>query len=606
MDRVQVLFSNGKSIEVDRGDRLSQAMEAAGIKKDFPCGGLGKCGHCEADIAFLKKEGRKEIGTVLACSYRLEEDIWVDLRGAGEDTNPLILTSGSPVAIFGVQTVQQADPDVNKVFLNGRAEPEKTKSYWGRMRQSLTESGVKPEPSLDILQQYAVTNNSLREAGFTAVSVNGKLISLEPGDTTGSCFGLAIDVGTTTIVVYLIDLYSGEQVAVGADLNGQRVYGADVISRISAVLNGKGNLYKLQKEVVGSINSIIEKITAQAGVKPEEIYYVTIAGNTCMHHLLLGLDPTGLGRAPFLPVFEQEIEIKASEIGLAANKDARVWVFPVIAGFVGGDTVAAILATELHRASVKALLIDIGTNGEMVINSRGRMIACSAAAGPALEGAQIECGMRAEEGAIKKARLMPGIDFEIIGSGYAKGICGSGLIDLLADMVRAKLISSRGKLAKPEQYEGPEYLRSRLKNDGSDSTFIVAYAHENNGKEIFLSQKDISQIQLAKGAIRASLELLVNTVGIEPDEIEEVLVAGAFGNFMNIRNAVLVGLLPGWAKGKVRTVGNAAGEGAKTALISCNKRAEAAVINKNVEFLELAGTARFQEAFIKGMLFEQD
>lgn len=599
MDKVRVLFSSGKEIEIDRGVKLSQAMEAAGIKRDFPCGGLGKCGQCKAEVALLKQDGTKEINTVLACSFSLTEDVLVELPGEGEQLNPLILATGS-------QSTGQVDSAVFKKFINLETGSRKIKSHWDRVREEFAGMGVTTEPCLEILQQYAVFNGSRKEKGFTAVLANGKVIGLEQGDKTGSCYGLAIDMGTTTVVVYLMDLVSGEPVAVGADLNGQRVYGADVISRISAATKAEGNIYKLQQEVISTINSIIEKITFQADIKPENIFYITIAGNTCMHHLLLGLNPSGLGRAPFLPVFQQELEIKASDIGLITNRDARVWVFPVIAGFVGGDTVAAILATELYRTTAKSLLIDIGTNGEMVINYQGKMIACSTAAGPALEGAQIECGMRAEEGAIKKARLVPEVDFEVIGTGFAKGICGSGLIDLLADLVRNNLVSSRGKLAKPEQYQGSEHLRSRLKVDGDGPRFIVAYAHENGGREIFLSQKDISQIQLAKGAIRASLELLVKSVGINPDEIEEVLVAGAFGNFMDIPNAVVTGLLPHWAEHKIRLVGNAAGEGAKIALLSRYKRIEAADINKNVEFLELAGTARFQEEFIKGMLFNKD
>ncbi|HWI54356.1 MAG TPA: ASKHA domain-containing protein [Desulfobacteria bacterium] len=599
MDKVRVFFSNGKDILVDRGMKLSRAMEVVGIKKDFPCGGLGKCGQCETEISVLQQDGTKEVTSVLACSYKIEHDIFVQFAGEEIDKKPRILTAGC-------QNINQTDPGVIKVFINEETDLKSIKSRWGKVSRELVDLGITTEPSLGILQRYANLSRARIQKGFTAISVNGKMIGLEEGDTTGSGYGLAIDVGTTTVVVYLMDILSGKQIAVGADLNGQRVYGADVISRISTALNEEGNLNKLQKEVIGTINCITEEITSQAGIKLEEIYYVTIAGNTCMHHLLLGLDPSGLGRAPFLPVWEQELEIKASEIGLAANRDARVWVFPVIAGFVGGDTVAAILATELHRTAKRALLIDIGTNGEMVVTHHGKMIACSAAAGPALEGAQIECGMRAEKGAINKARLSPEVEFEVIGTGFAKGICGSGLIDLLADMIRANLVSERGKLARPEQYEGPEYLRSRLKFDSGGNRFIIAYSHENGGREIFLSQKDISQIQMAKGALRAALELLVKSVGIEHGEIEELLVAGAFGNFMDISNAITIGLLPHWAKKKIRLVGNAAGEGAKAALLSREKRAEAAIINKKVDFLELAGTAKFQEAFIKGMLFREE
>lgn len=598
MENVRVLFSNGKELEVKKGSVLSLSMEEAGIKKDFPCGGMGKCGQCKTEIALLTAGGKEEVFSVLACSYKVDSDIWVDVTGCEQVVNPLILTSGTDSA-------KHIAPEITKVFIPGNKDYSKAGSYWGKLPEDVIDLVAERGPSLVTLQQYAMLNGLRKENGFTAVLGKHRIIGFERGDTTESCYGIAIDIGTTTVVVYLVDLLNGREVAVGADLNGQRIYGADVISRISTASRDKENLSRLQSEVIGTINGIVEHLTLQTGVRSEEIYYVTIAGNTCMHHLLLGLDPSGLGRAPFLPVFQNGLELKASELGLEINREADVWVFPVIAGFVGGDTVAAVIATDLHHAQGITLLIDIGTNGEMVINARGRMVACSAAAGPALEGAQIECGMRAEEGAIKKVRLWPEVDFEIVGSGSVKGICGSGLIDLLAEMIRLNLVNYRGKLAKPEQFKGPEYLRRRIIFDDSGCRFVIVDANDNNGREIYLSQKDISQIQLAKGAIHASLELLVNSVGMDRDKVGEVLVAGGFGNFMDIQNAISIGLLPRWAKGRIKLVGNAAGEGAKIALLSREKRAEAEGINKEVSFLELAGTPQFQEAFIKGMLFEQ-
>lgn len=248
-------------------------------------------------------------------------------------------------------------------------------------------------------------------------------------------------------------------------------------------------------------------------------------------------------------------------------------------------------------------MIDIGTNGELVVNAHGRMAACSAAAGPALEGAQITFGMRAETGAISKVQLLPEIRLEIIGQEHAKGICGSGLVDLLGELIKAKLINRRGRFVAPEDYNGPQFLKERLVKGDKGYYFVLRKAEENGGREIYFSQEDVSQLQLAKGALRAAVELLVEKVGVDGLEVEEVLLAGAFGNFLNIDQALVIGLLPEWAKGKVRSIGNAAGEGAKMALLSADKRREASEINRMVEFLELAGTADFQGAFAQGMLF---
>ncbi|HEX3032597.1 MAG TPA: ASKHA domain-containing protein [Bacillota bacterium] len=524
MEQVKVSFSNGLEVEVGKGTNLGEVMSSAGQKKDFPCGGLGKCGKCETEILVA---GTGEKARVLACSFPVMENIQV-LESTAEETGAVILTGDSP------------------------GTPEKHQKSRG--------------------------------------------LSSAP-------LGLAIDIGTTTVVVYLVDLETGEELETGADLNGQRIFGGDVISRINLASQGREQLEKLQKTVLATIKGIITRITKNTGVSPEQIKFVTVAGNTCMHHLFLGLDPRGLGRAPFQPVRTEPVQIKAAQLGLELHPEAVVWVFPVIAGFVGGDTVAAILATRLHESRGNCLLIDIGTNSEMVVKGQGRMSATSAAAGPALEGAQISCGMRAVEGAISKVSLAPQVEYEVIANSNPRGICGSGIIDVLAEMIKAGLVTNRGRLADPQSFQGPEYLRSRLAGSGHEAKFILVLAEENDGKEIHLSQKDISQIQLAKGAIRAAQELLIESVGISADSIEQVFVAGAFGNFMNVENGMTIGLLPEWARGKLTGVGNAAGKGAKLALLSEEQRLKAASVRTQVEFLELGGTEGFQKAFTKGMLF---
>jgi uncharacterized 2Fe-2S/4Fe-4S cluster protein (DUF4445 family) len=359
----------------------------------------------------------------------------------------------------------------------------------------------------------------------------------------------------------------------------------------------------MQVLVAATINSLINTISEQAAVLPENIYLVTLAGNTCMHHLLLGLDPRSLGRAPFSPVIQKAVVIPARDLGIMVNPNAVAWIFPVIAGFVGGDTVGAVLATNLHLRQGVTLLVDIGTNGELVLNNAGQMTACSAAAGPALEGAEITCGMRAETGSISRVQLLPNIQINVIGHVPPKGICGSGLVDLLGELVTARVVSFKGGFVKPELYEGPEHLRERIVPGERGYKFVLVKAEENKGMEISLTQNDLLQLQLAKGALNAAMEMLVKEAGISGDQVDMILLAGAFGNFMDKEKALQIGLFPQWASGKIMNVGNAAGAGAKAALLSLDKRAEAISASQDIGFLELAGTPEFQDAFINGLLF---
>jgi len=588
---VKVNFSTGQEVNVEIGSRLSDAIAEAGIKMDFPCGGRGKCGQCKVSI--------REIGhnkeEVLSCTYQITTDLWVEIPDITEELGTSILVSGSNAEL-------EVDSGLKKYYLkniNKTGQP-----YWNELKNQAERIGLLLYPELSLLQDLA---ESLQEEkkGFTLLTAGKRVIQIESGDTSNTCYGLAVDIGTTTVVGYLMDLHSGKQIAVGSALNSQRVFGADVISRINAVFLNENNLNQLQAKVIETINHIIETVAHEANISSDSIYTVTLAGNTCMHHLLLGLNPFRLGQSPFLPIIRQSVEVSAQALNLALNSRAEGWVFPVIAGFVGGDTVSAILACNFHRRNGIHLLIDIGTNGELVINAHGRMVACSAAAGPALEGGQVTYGMRAENGAISKVKLTPEVELDTIGHGPVKGICGSGLIDLLGELINVKLINKRGKLINPESFTGPDYLRKRLCKTDKGLSFTVLSAEENGGREIYLTQGDISQIQLAKGALRAAIELLVKTVGVHGEDVEEVFLAGAFGNFMDKEQALVIGLLPEWTEGKVKVVGNAAGEGAKMALLSRSKRSEAAEISQKVEFLELAGNPKFQDAFIKGMLFDR-
>ena len=535
---VRVIFSDGREVAVEAGIKLSEVLKEAGRLADFPCGGKGKCGKCKVKVAFRPEAHEQDYQEVTACTFSLQQDLWVQASGQPEDLGTVILTGGA------------------------------------KDRHTIDRGDTPPSPADRV-----------------------------PRGAADDSWGLAVDIGTTTVVGYLVNLSTGVEAAVGAELNSQRVYGADVISRITAAQNSPEKLKDMQRLIIGTINSIIETTAKKAKISPGQISSVTLAGNTCMHHLLLGLNPKTLGRAPFLPLIQQEVVVAARELGLGINPDAVVWVFPVIAGFVGGDTVGAVLATNLQGRGGIRLLVDIGTNGELVLSVDGRMTACSAAAGPALEGAQVLYGMRAENGAISRVRLLPEIETEVIGNAAPKGICGSGLIDLLGELVRVGALTLKGGFVRPQQYTGPEQLRRRIIPGEKGCRFVLVRPEENNGQEISLTQDDVLQLQLAKGALHAAMALLVENAGITGEQVEEILLAGAFGNFLDPDQALTIGLFPEWAAGKITQVGNAAGEGARAVLLDPEKRAEAVGIGENTGFLELAGTKEFSDAFIKGIIF---
>ncbi len=492
---------------------------------------------------------------------------------------------------------------ITSQYLDTFTDINKEISYWESLqgKQEAPQNDVAP---LSVLQGFAQAIAQRGEVKLTCVRFQNQLITVRQGNEPMICWGLAVDIGTTTVVGYLMNLSTGEETAVAAELNSQQVHGADVITRISVGQNSPEKLAELQQLILDTINSIIRTAAEKAKIKPDDIFLVTLLGNTCMHHLLLGLNPRRLGKAPFLPVVQQPLFMAAKDLGLTTNPEAVTWVFPVVSGFVGGDTVGAVLATNLHRRTGIRVLMDIGTNGELVLNANGRMTSCSAAAGPALEGAQVAFGMRAENGAISKVRLLPEIQLEVIGDTAPKGLCGSGLVDLMAELVRAKVVNFKGGIVKPDCFKGPEQLRGRILPGDKGCKFILVKAEENNGFEINLSQDDVLQLQLAKGALHAAMELLVEDAGLSGDQVEEVLLAGAFGNFLDKESALEIGLFPAWAENKITPVGNAAGQGAKAALLSMDKRNEATAISKQIKFLEFAGTDRFQDAFIQGILFK--
>jgi uncharacterized 2Fe-2S/4Fe-4S cluster protein (DUF4445 family) len=418
-------------------------------------------------------------------------------------------------------------------------------------------------------------------------------------------FGIAIDVGTTSVVTTLLELASGEVMASVSSLNPQATFGGDLMSRIAFAQWNPSNLRKLQSRIIGLLNQQIDELVERTGVLSQWIYKLTVVGNTCMHHVLLGIDPTYVGLSPYSPVLRHPLVLPARALHLKVNPEARVCFLPIVAGFVGADAVGAALATRLDESTTVRAVVDIGTNGEVVMGTRDRLMACSAPAGPALEGAQIRHGMRGAVGAIDRVWVEAGdLRFHVIGDGLPQGICGSGLIDAVAAALDLGLVDWTGLIQLERRDRVPAPLAARLAERGEERLLIlVPDGAAAGGGEIVLTQDDVRQVQLAKGAIGGGIRTLQHVLRVPDEALTDLMLAGGFGNYLSIRSAVRIGLIPALPGERVRYVGNAAALGAQLALVSEAERARAERLARSIEHLSLATHPDFQELFVEAMNF---
>jgi uncharacterized 2Fe-2S/4Fe-4S cluster protein (DUF4445 family) len=482
----------------------------------------------------------------------------------------------------------------------------------------------------------------LREEGFrgTAVLADHQLIDFEAGDTTRWCFGAAFDLGTTTLVGSLVDLKTGDEVAVVSGVNPQVRIGDDVVSRIRHA-GEPGGLDDLRQAVVGEIDAIVGRLCAAANVDRRSIYEITVSGNTTMEHLLCGIDPSALGQMPFVPTFGRGLLLRAADLGVRVHSRAPVYVFPVIGGFVGGDTVGGILTTGLADAEGPSLMVDVGTNGEIVLSHQGQLWAASTAAGPSFEGARISCGMRAGKGAIEKVVLARDLRISVIGDPLAEaetaarsgdaaqasgigiqdakqrgngvrpvGLCGSGLIDLVAELLRVGIVSSAGRLLPPDMLPGdlPDGIRKRIRLDpaGKVEFLLVEAVQSGTGADLVITQRDVRELQLAAGAIRAGIRIVLRQMGLTPGDLTRVQLAGGFGSFIRRSNARQIGLLPPELESHhIHYVGNTSLSGARWVLLSRRVRQQAEDLARRTRHVELSMDPNFQIEFGEAMLFPE-
>ncbi|UCE55247.1 MAG: DUF4445 domain-containing protein, partial [Desulfobacterales bacterium] len=472
-----------------------------------------------------------------------------------------------------------------------------------------------------------------------SVWMDQEVIRVRPGKIENS-YGLAIDIGTTTVAVYFCNLTTMEVIDTVSMMNPQCKYGEDVMSRITYHMMNEGGLEKMSNDIIEALNSLIDQ-AIQATYPPkkkvkkkkgengpdewievpeegkaylrlarEDIEDITIGGNTAMHHILLKLDPEHVGLAPFPPVIHHSLDIKARDLGIQINPSSYVFVLPNEAGFVGADNVGVLIAEEPYNKEEIQLIIDIGTNGELVLGNNEKLISSSCATGPALEGAQLSYGMRAAPGAIERIKIDPEtheVDYKVIGRDAwrqyseakdmkAKGICGSGILDLLAELYKAGIVTKSGAFNK----KGQKSDRFRKNPDTGQPEFVLAWKDETSiDKDIVITQKDVRQIQLAKGALYAGCKLMIRRRGVE--KVDKVKIAGAFGTHVDREKALIMGLFPDCEVEKIMSVGNAAGDGCRAALLNREKRAEANWVSRNVEYIELTVEPNFQQEFMGAM-----
>ncbi|RKY11257.1 MAG: metal-binding protein [Planctomycetota bacterium] len=604
---------SGRTVFVLPGTKIVEAAGRAGININMPCGGQGTCGKCRIQITSETKTspcqveqdifGQEELkmGWRLACQTSVQNDMTVYIPdGSLIVASQKILTKGR-----GIEQIQ-TKLAISKIYVE-LAEPtrEDNKPDVERLSKQIGEHKLG-------LEQLKKLPKFLRENGFkgTAVLADHVLIDLEPGDTTNQCYGAAFDIGTSTIVGSLMDLCNGSEIAVTSGINPQVSYGDDVLSRIEHAASCADCLDQLHSQIIASINKMIESMCKQKGVDREQIYEVVIAGNTTMEHLLCGIDPSSLGKVPFVPVHSKGMMFSASEFGISVNHRGLVYLFPIIGGFVGGDITAGILITNLTCEKSPYLLVDVATNGEIVIVKDEKFWAASTAAGPAFEGARISCGMRATHGAIEKVVFDDDVRCSTIGNASPVGLCGSGLIDLAAELLKNGLLSTHGQLLSDDQVpvQVPDAIKKRIRKNEDDQIEFLVYEQTQGRKDlkVVVTQKDIRELQLAVGAIRAGVEIMLRKTDTKVEDIENIFIAGGFGSFIRRTNAQIIGLIPkDVPHNKISFIGNSSLDGAQLALLSTNIRQRAEEITKAVIHVQLSLDMDFQAEFANAMIFPE-
>ena len=605
----RVLFQPGlRTVDVDRGERLLVAAWRAGVALKSVCGGRGKCGTClveaadddgalsapQDDECALLPEGGHASQLRLACMAHVLHDVSVSVPPESEAIR------SPPRKPYSVTRVPSA-PAVSSltVDLAGAYDPPR-RPLAARIEQALSGAGTRqPHLPTQVLADFSREPHFDAARRVTATLFEGREVIRLRGGAHPGLYGLAVDIGTTSLVAFLCDLEAGNILGVRTAANPQAAYGEDVISRMTHIQRDCALLGVLQKLVVDEINRLTTELAQEAGIDAHDIVDAVVVGNPTMQHVLLGINPEPLGRGPYLPVVSDGAQVRAAEIGLAILRHARVCLLPMVAGYIGGDTLAAVLTRDRDFYRGRNLLVDVGTNGEVVLAHEGRLAATSCATGPVYEGAHIRCGVRASPGAIERVWLDPTGEIRcgVIrdpgkrGGQLAVGLCGSGVISAVAALANAGIIGCDGRM-RLGSHPG---VRPEASGRGSE-VLLVPAARTMTGRDIVLTQGDVRSVQLGKAALRAGIELLLQESGVE--RLDRIYLAGTFGNHLDPNDILAIGMVPPVPVACIHTIGNAAGDGARMALFNRHHRRRAARLAHEMRVLELTARPDFQDLFV--------
>lgn len=611
-----------KKLTIPKGLLLLDVLKEAGIIITTPCGGNGNCGKCKVIVLpqnsilnsnekkWLTEEEKKK-GFHLACQYYLNESCNVTLP-LNLYINKEHSSIEGKIRYHRLNVHFKPTKEIKKVFiqldhpslLDQRSDWTRIKNELERQLKDVIDTWKVP---ITVLQQLP---RLLRNSNFkiTLTFFKDTIIDVEEGDTREELYGIAFDIGTTTIAGYLLNLSSMEEMAIEAFANPQFVYGDDVISRINYTQKEPRGRQKLQKKLIDTLNQVIFSLSEKVGIDYQKIYFAVLVGNTSMHHFLWSLPTENLAVSPYVPVVTEGILKESRDLFHFCLKPAsKVYTAPNVSAYIGGDIIADMIDISIWKKTNNTLMIDLGTNGEIVLVSKGKIWTCSTAAGPAFEGARISSGMRAEEGAIDQINITKQkVIYHTIGQSLPLGICGSGIVDLVSALLRLGIILPNGRLINREECSKiiAKNIRERIiKGDKYNQFLVIPFEESSTGLPIYLTQKDIREIQLAKGAVMAGIRILLKKAKILLGDIDEILLAGAFGNVLNITTALEIGIIPTIPLDRIHSIGNAAGRGAEKLLLSEDMRIKAEELSKIVQYVELSSYYDFQKIFTESLRF---
>ncbi len=595
----------------DAGINILSILQKNGIDLNSPCGGNGTCGKCRIRLEGLKGEvTQKELrmlgegavikGYRLACFNVLDSDLDIYLDEVKQDAK--IMTQGKMRKV-------KLNPIIKKKFVVLQS-PDIEHQESDIQRISAAAEARNCEIPLELMRKLP---EELRLNDFrVTIGIMDKSITfIEPGDTTSTLYGLALDIGTTTIAAYLLNLVTGKRIDVHSLLNPQKKYGADVLSRIDYSMKSCKSMNEMNELLIDCINEIIKTFCSRNGIEGKDIYTAALVGNTTIMHFLMNLPAENMAVSPFIPVTTEMHKINAIEAGLEINSFGSVIFLPTVSAYIGADTIAAVLSSGMYTTKRVSLLIDIGTNGEIVLGNSEWMYACSAAAGPAFEGANIRNGVGGIKGAIDSVDLSKGMKYTTIENERAIGICGSGIVDAVAALLSIGVIDETGRILTKEEFfdsqasDGVESLAEQICDIDEMNSFLLVKSEEcDAGTDVAITQKDVRELQNAKAAIAAGIKILVNQSGIKMEDIHSVYLAGGFGSYINIESALKIGLIPIELSGKIVSIGNAAGEGAILSLLSDKILKKGDKLKDSIKYIELSSRPDFVEEYVECMMFE--